>query len=175
MLVFVPEIRIVLLIQGMKDSNQFLPPLKKHVNPCYLPPWEIVCLSLNFPNDFLFHLSQLAEPAVGWNWYAIQLEKQVLLTALPSPFVTGRCLMTSYSEAGKEKNAPKMTFCSDLFLMRLCLGEIFALAYVLFPTLSHVSSSLSSFSTPTFSYNGKNHFSKRAAKLSDLTHPSAGG
>lgn len=82
--------------------------------------------------------------------------------------------MTSYWEAGKEKNAPQMTFCSSLFLMHLCLGEIFALAYVLFPTLSHVSSFLSSFSTPTFSYNGKNHFSSRAAKLSDLTRPSAG-
>lgn len=63
--------------------------------------------------------------------------------------------MTSYSEAGREKNAPKMTCSSYLFLVRLCLGEIFALGYMLFPTMSHVSSFLSSSSTPTFSYNGK--------------------
>lgn len=122
---------------------------------CHLPPWEMLCLSLQLSKWLLVSLSQLAEPALGWNWCAIQLERQILPPALLSPFVTGRCSMTSYSEAGREKNVPKMTCSSYLFLIHLCLGEIFALGYVLFPTLSHVSSFLSSFSTPTFSYNGK--------------------
>lgn len=156
MLLLVPVIRILSMIEAWRIPTSFL--LSKRsvlILATYLSHWEMVCLSLQLSKWFLVSLSQLAEPAVGWNWCAIQLEKQVLLTALLSPFVTGRCLMTSYSEAGKEKNAPKMTCCSHLFLIHLRLGEIIALGYVPFPALSHLSSFLSSFSTPTFSYNGK--------------------
>lgn len=104
-----------------QDSNPFPSQEKKHVNPCHLTHWVMVRLSLQLSKWFLVSLPQLAEPAVGWNCCAIQLEKQDLLTALLTPFVTGRCLMTSYSETGKEENAPEMTYCSDLLLIHLCL------------------------------------------------------
>lgn len=51
-----------------------------------------VCLSLQLSKRLLVSLSQLAEPAAGWNPYAIRLEKQDLLTALPFPFVNWQVL-----------------------------------------------------------------------------------
>lgn len=111
--------------------------------------------SLQLSKWLLVLLSQLAETAVDWNWCAIQFGKQELLTVLLSPFVTGWGSVTSDWEAGKEKNAPKMTCCSQLFLIHLCLWEIFALGCVLLPALSHVSSFLSSFPPLPFPIMGK--------------------
>lgn len=145
MLLFVPEIRV---------PTDFL--LSKR-NMLILAVWltgKCCVYPCNFPMTPCF-TAPVSWQAVGGNWCAIQLEKQVLPPALLSPFVIGSCSITSYSEAGKEKNVPKMTCCSHLFLIRLSLGEIFALGYVLFPSLTHASSFLSSFSTLTFSYNGK--------------------
>lgn len=57
----------------MKDSNQFPSQLKKHVilATCLPGKW---CLSLQLSKCLLVSLSQLAEPTLGWNLYAIQLE-----------------------------------------------------------------------------------------------------
>lgn len=86
-------------------------------SPCYLTARDMVFWALQLPNWFLVSLSQLAERALGWGWCGIQLEKQVLSTVLLSPFVIGWCSVTRDWEAGKEKNALKMTYCSPLFLI----------------------------------------------------------
>lgn len=128
--------------------------VKEMCYPCHLPPWEMVFILA------AFQMSSCFTVPVSWasSWLELMCHstREAGPASCPSlPLCYWQVLMTSYSEAGGEKSAPRMTCSSYLFLIHLCLGEIFALGYVLFPILSHGFSFLSSFSTPTFSYNDK--------------------
>lgn len=106
--------------------------VKKTCYPCHLPPWEMVFIPA------AFRMSPCFTVPVSWAspWLELicdSVRRQVLPPALFSPLLLAGASDDKLLRGRERKECSKDDLWLLFLLVHLCLGEIFALGYVLFP------------------------------------------
>lgn len=165
-LLFVPEIRLSHCCNVWRFQPVSFSSKETCYYPCHLPPGKW-CLSLQLSECLLALLSQLAEPAP---WLELICDLKLDSGPASCPLFSPLLLAGAWwqvTRVVREKNAPKTDHGSYLFLVHLCLGEIFALGYVLFPHYESCSLPFSLHSPPLPFPIMANDFSSCVAKPND--------